>query len=1107
MSFELNEQQAAAVYYNGVKPLLIEAGAGSGKTRVMTERVKYLLDKGEDPESILVCTFSNKAASELKDRLLEYALDESSSINKTDITRMQISTVHSFCISLLKDKGYNFEIYDDDYGEKRNMFIYKHRQELGFVNEAHISRGQVNDIAEKFSEYIEFKVNEEALTKYIQENYPVKANYIQFIKENMEDGRFPSDEIYKDKDLKEEGEGYYDSWYNARYLQTIKAFPVYKRLLDEYNATNFAHIQSKALEILKKESITQYKHILVDEFQDTDPIQIQIFEILMNQALKNNTGFLKGKELKDELKSSEDDMDIKLKYGEYLNCFNNEKDLTIEGTFTAVGDMNQNIYGFRGAVKNYFEQFSQDYECEILPINYNYRSSNQIVELSESLIKNYRKSYSKQNVQSYRDINKDCYYIQSADADVEAFNISMIIQNLVNAGKAEYKDILILFRSVIHHSKELVESFNYHEIPYHIRGSGSLDDNDEVKSIITLLDFLVQSEGEVPVHGSWDFLGINGFIGEKFDPLWSLSLNTQEKLRKVQEEYEAQVLNVGKRVQKEMGAPNRRTFKTMFNHDKDVLEEIFKEVKEPILTMEFLKSVGVTDSDDLKFFEKLNTLKENFFNTDYDDRDDILTIYYKLLDICGCFDYSYVRIPQNKNILENIALLTNTIYNYEKILDKSDIRGLYWYLSSNLKNYSSPSVDSEGVQIMTVHEAKGLEYPITILASLREGKFPKDYVDAAESHRGKEPYYTPNEFLKYKIPHEEEEKNHIEEEIRIIYVGMTRAEDTLILSSIPKDKKSDFSTPSMPEVLKNIIIDNPDLIKDLEMEDLNNVKRVCKHKELDDEEKLSLSYSAIDTYSACPLSYHLKNDLKFKVSDNKAINYGNIIHNSLDEINKIVKARYKDNLINNNKDLITDEEIILIVSKTHDNYPNIEINPFKKQETIENVLSYWHEIGKDLKILDSEYEFSLYGKDYTLNGAIDLIYQTEDGNLGIVDYKNAISIGEYKLNKYKEQIFTYITALSEDSEYKDKKVTEAFIYGTQLKRRIDIDLDNIEIANEESKITKTSEDIKDSKFSRKINEHCQWCPFNFICLTKRCPECGKPILSNHKLCYECKSKK
>ena len=439
---------------------------------------------------------------------------------------------------------------------------------------------------------------EEALTKYIQENYPVKANYIQFIKENMEDGRFPSDEIYKDKDLKEEGEGYYDSWYNARYLQTIKAFPVYKRLLDEYNSTNFAHIQSKALEILKKESITQYKHILVDEFQDTDPIQIQIFEILMNQALKNNTGFLEGKELKDELKSSEDDIDIKSKYEEYLNCFNNKKDLTIEGTFTAVGDMNQNIYGFRGAVKNYFEQFSQDYECEILPINYNYRSSNQIVELSESLIKNYRRAYSKQNVQSYRDINKDCYYIQSADAKIEAFNIALIIQNLVNSGKAEYKDILILFRSVIHHSKELVESFNYHEIPYHIRGSGSLDDNDEVKSIITLLDFLVQSEGEVPVHGSWDFLGINGFIGEKFDTLWSLSLNTQEKLRKVQEEYEAQVLNVGKRVQKEMGAPNRRTFKTMFNHDKDVLEEIFKEVKEPILTMEFLKSVGVTDIDE-----------------------------------------------------------------------------------------------------------------------------------------------------------------------------------------------------------------------------------------------------------------------------------------------------------------------------------------------------------------------------------------------------------------------------------------------------------------------------------------------------------------------------
>ncbi|MDO5849909.1 MAG: ATP-dependent helicase, partial [Methanobacteriaceae archaeon] len=797
MTFELNPKQEEAVYYDGLKPLLIEAGAGSGKTRVMTERVKYLLDRGEDPESILVCTFSNKAANELKDRLLEYALDENNDVSKIDVRKMHISTVHSFCVSLLKDAGYDFEVYDDDYSERRNLFIYKHRKELGFVNEAHISRGQVNDIAEKFSEYLEFDVDCEAVEEYIKANFPIKENYLKFIEENCIDDKFPSDEIYKDKDLKEDGEGYFDSWYNARFLQTIKAFPTYIKLLEENNATNFAHIQSKALEILKKNNKTQFKHILVDEFQDTDPIQIQIFEILMNEAIKDNV------ELVNQSSNVESD-----------------NGNIVKGTFTAVGDMNQNIYGFRGAVKDYFKQFNEDYDCKLVSIDYNYRSSDEIVKLSEELIKNQRGDYSDSNIKAAKGLSRYSYYIENNDAESEAFNIARLIEYLVENNKAKYTDILILFRSVVYHANELVEAFNAHKIPYQVRGSGSLDDSDEIKSIITLLDFLVQNnpynkdgsdeksqshdkyDSNVPVHGSWDFLGINGFIGTNFNPMWTLSAETKRILANIQQSYENQVLEVGKRVQKEMGAKNRRTFKTMFKHDKEVLEEIFKEVKEPVLSIEFLKSVGVKNEDDLEFFSKLNNLKDQFFGADYAERDSILTVYYKLLDICG-FDEEFVKNPENENTLENIAILTNTITNYENIISNSDIRGLYWYLSSNLKNYSSPGVENIGVQIMTVHDAKGLEYPITILASLREDKFPKKYEDPEEAHRGKKPYYVPNKFFKHKLKHEDEEASHNAEEIRIIYVAMTRAQDTLILSSIPKSKK-DFAENSMPAALSNL---------------------------------------------------------------------------------------------------------------------------------------------------------------------------------------------------------------------------------------------------------------------------------------------------------------
>lgn len=82
-------------------------------------------------------------------------------------------------------------------------------------------------------------------------------------------------------------------------------------------------------------------------------------------------------------------------------------------------------------------------------------------------------------------------------------------------------------------------------------------------------------------------------------------------------------------------------------------------------------------------------------------------------------DEEVILNPENKEDLDNLALLTNTICNYEEIVSPADIRGFYWFLRSNIKNYSLISINENGVQIMTVHGAKGLEFPVTILASLQ----------------------------------------------------------------------------------------------------------------------------------------------------------------------------------------------------------------------------------------------------------------------------------------------------------------------------------------------------------------------------------------------------
>jgi len=240
MSIELNKYQKKAVKYYGKKPLLIEAGPGSGKTRVIIERVKFLLRKNMDPKSFLIITFSNKAARELKDRLKE---DEE--IDDETINLMQISTVHSFCYKLLIEKtNTNYKILDDDYGTKKNMFIYKNRERLGFKKESTLTRGKVKAVVDAFDKYSTFNVDTDKLVEYIKENEPVPQDYIDFINEEFRiNKRFPRSKIIfdnKKKNLKnpEDYHGYNESWYNALHLQVAKAYPIYLELLEKNNYKN-----------------------------------------------------------------------------------------------------------------------------------------------------------------------------------------------------------------------------------------------------------------------------------------------------------------------------------------------------------------------------------------------------------------------------------------------------------------------------------------------------------------------------------------------------------------------------------------------------------------------------------------------------------------------------------------------------------------------------------------------------------------------------------------------------------------------------------------------------------------------------------------------------
>lgn len=991
----LNENQQKVVEYNGNKPLLVEAGPGSGKTRVIIERVKFLINELKvNPSSLLVITFTRKAANELKDRLSE-------DIPKNIINEMQISTIHSFCLDFLKKRGNVTNLIDDDSGEKRRLFIQKYKYKLGFKNEFYLADYQIPSVINKFDEYTTFKVDIGGLIDYIKQTRPIDKEYVDFVNSFK---FFPSKKVRENEKFKK-------SWYNARFLQTPKAYVKYLELLDLFNAVDYNTVQIKFLESLKENPETQYTNILVDEFQDTDPVQAEIFEILLKNA----------------------------------------------ESFTAVGDVDQSIYSFRGSFRDYFEEFYNKYNAELISLNYNYRSTNNIIRTSEAFIKPQRKEYSKKYLVGARNEDNESYILESLDPQEEAQKIFNLIKDLKDNGKIrQYSDVAILYRSIVSNKNIpfLIDEFKKNDISYHISGTEDLIESDEVKSILTLFYYIARkldhSYGMSNLEKEW--LNLRAFCGIDFIPKFrKLSVETKRYLMELQENFENDVLKTEKEVYFELtGKKSRKKkFNGVFTRNEDVLIEIFKRVNKPVVDLDLIEDAG-----DREFFTELEKLRENVFSSDEEDKLTILEVYYELLNLCGYFDDLVINNGDYEFELENLSKISRTIFNYESIISANDVRGLFFFLTNVIEGYGTSSSDVDGVQLMTVHKAKGLEFPVTIVSSLSEYNFPlapRDPMREKDNINKDDTFYTPNKFLEYKDCSEEDEVNlGLAEENRVIYVAMTRAQDILVLSVVGK----------MPEEICRI---SNYFNKNLDLDNIS-VSSVGSKPE---ENKLNLSYSSFADYNNCPWRYNLLNKLHFKVSQKEVTKMGSIIHEALDVINQEIKDAgeiSKENIEKIAKDTYylhggTDEEF--------DDY-------------MDSIFDYYNEIGFDITVVDSEVPFSIDRDNYRFNGAIDLIYKNQNGEYGILDYKNTI-FKDYNREKYAQQLLTYILALKNDSKYCDIEITEAKIYAIKSRSLIDFNIGESRLATQKEEIQNTADLINSHEFNKNESSYCNICEFLKYC--------------------------
>ncbi|MEM4525079.1 MAG: UvrD-helicase domain-containing protein, partial [Methanothermobacter sp.] len=241
---ECTETQKEAVKYNE-GPLLIIAGPGTGKTRVIIEKVAYLIKKEKvDPESILVITFTEKAAEELKNRLTKCI--------GLDVERMQVSTIHSFCNRILReyneyhDFGANFDILDE---ESQLIFIRSHFYKLGLNK--YIKMREAPYIIRFFNECSENRINPEELKETLK----------------------------KEKSK------------NKRYHGLTDCYKRYLKLLKKEGKIDFSGLQRNTVELLEsnenvRENLkSRFRYILIDEYQDTNPIQERLFELLADNNI------------------------------------------------------------------------------------------------------------------------------------------------------------------------------------------------------------------------------------------------------------------------------------------------------------------------------------------------------------------------------------------------------------------------------------------------------------------------------------------------------------------------------------------------------------------------------------------------------------------------------------------------------------------------------------------------------------------------------------------------------------------------------------------------------------------------------------------------------
>jgi DNA helicase-2/ATP-dependent DNA helicase PcrA len=838
----LTLEQRDAILHTG-SPLLVIAGPGSGKTEVIAWRVAHLV----------VTTFTNKAALELKDRIQQKLPD-------VHVEAMQVGTLHSFCADLLRryqsrsPLPHGFHILDQ---HGQFLFVYTRRKPLG-LNALVKGRPHAffSNVLRLFNLATEELVEPERLGEWCE----CRRAEAEVCVAEFADGR--------SKTRARKAAGEVERWCEERVV--VEAYHQYVDLLRENGLVDFAFLQRHAHDLLSvsPEVVAElrdcYRAILIDEYQDTNAVQERLLRLLTGDG----------------------------------------------ACLTVVGDDDQSIYRFRGATVRNLRTFPERYPgARVVRLTQNFRSREPIVTHSLNVIVHNPARFEKE-LFTQRGPGSDVLLVYEHSVGEEAAALVDLLQRLHYGGKIRrWSDVVLLLRSVRSYAAPYVEALRGAGIPAVVLGDASLFERGHVRQLVNLFTFLGATKPWGDVHVRQPILGLDE--------------GTVAALKA----FSGYLL------------------------DGDGDDE--------------LRDIGIASPVDRRKLLALIALKRRVQAKRHTC---LLEVFYRLLAITG-----YPSLCERAGYpdpLCDLGVFSRLVAAFD---EHAGTRTLYPFLDY-LKLMREGGVDpaiaepEDGVRVMTIHQAKGLEFPVVVVGSVMKGRLP--------SRRRREHYEVPYELRASGQP--EVEDPHLVDERKLFYVAATRARELLILGTADVvNKRGGGPSPFLFEMLGQDLDAATELSRAY-------VAQVESHPTSSTGPRERLSFTQLAYYLQCPVRFKFAVVYGLDLPRPDPVDFGANVHRALLGIHE--RARTGQ--------IPAPEEVEGIVTASW--VPAPQADPAQDRQAqkaaLRQLRHYVAHYRESLsRVAQAEAGFSFGLDRYVLVGKIDLLRHV-DGGYELVDFKAGRSI-------------------------------------------------------------------------------------------------------------------